>query len=76
VERVRFAQYPTAQYGAPSEIWVEIFFHSGLGNRADITLKAFNKQPTRMPEAMWMTFNPIVRGNGNWWLNKLGSMVK
>lgn len=38
-------------------------------------MSAFNKTATRMPEALWLSFNPVVSGNGSWWMNKLGTMV-
>ncbi len=34
-------------------------------------VSSFGKRPTRMPEAMWVTYNPVTSGAGSWWLNKV-----
>jgi hypothetical protein len=37
-----------------------------------LTFSWFNKRPTRMPEAMWLTFHPIVTDPNGWLLEKSG----
>lgn len=41
----------------------------------NVIVSMFGKTPTRMPEAMWLSFNPLTSGNGTWWMNKLGTMI-
>jgi len=35
----------------------------------------FDKRPTRMPEAMWLTFNPNVPNQNGWTMDKSGEQV-
>jgi hypothetical protein len=35
----------------------------------------FGKPPTRMPEALWLTFNPIVEDEKGWTLDKSGEWI-
>lgn len=35
----------------------------------------FDKLPTRMPEALWLTFNPIVADHNGWRMDKSGQQV-
>ncbi len=40
-----------------------------------ITLSSFGKPATRMPEALWLTFNPIVDDAKEWKLEKTGEWI-
>jgi len=35
----------------------------------------FDKSPTRMPEALWLTFNPVVADQTGWTMDKSGQTV-
>jgi hypothetical protein len=41
----------------------------------DLTLSWFGKPATRMPEALWLTFNPIVEDAHAWQLSKSGELI-
>ncbi len=56
----------------------KIFFEFILPkNEAVIHLVAscFNKAATRLPESMWLTFNPIAEDQKSWLLNKTNEMI-
>jgi hypothetical protein len=40
-----------------------------------VTLSSFGKPATRMPEALWLTFNPIVDDAKQWKLDKTGEWI-
>ncbi len=40
-----------------------------------LTLSWFGKPATRMPEALWLTFNPIVEDQKRWTLGKTGEAI-
>jgi hypothetical protein len=40
-----------------------------------LNLSWFGKPATRMPEAIWLTFNPIARQNQGWKMDKSGEQV-
>ena len=40
-----------------------------------LTVSWFGKPATRMPEALWLTFNPIVEDAKGWWLDKSGEAI-
>jgi hypothetical protein len=40
-----------------------------------LTVSWFEKPPTRLPEALWLTFNPAVAGEKGWTLEKCGEAV-
>ena len=41
----------------------------------DIELQWFNKQACRLPEALWLTFQPFVSKNADWQIEKLGEYI-
>jgi hypothetical protein len=43
--------------------------------RIDLTLSWFGKPATRMPEALWLTFNPIAEEQKGWKLEKTGEAI-
>lgn len=43
--------------------------------RIEVEFSWFDKRPTRMPEAMWLTFNPKIADRKNWVLDKSGEPV-
>ncbi len=40
-----------------------------------LSVKWFGKPATRMPEALWLTFNPIVEDTKSWLLGKTGELI-
>jgi hypothetical protein len=61
-------------YGCPRKVFLEVY----LPNRSPILqvqLKWFDKPANRMPEAMWLSFNPKVRTPSLWRMDKLGDSI-
>jgi hypothetical protein len=40
-----------------------------------ITLSWFGKPPTRLPESLWLTFNPVTAGDAQWMLQKCSESI-
>jgi hypothetical protein len=56
----------------------EIFVHYTLSKIApaiEITVSWFGKLPTRMPEALWFSFNPPVKDPKTWSMQKCGQQL-
>jgi hypothetical protein len=61
-------------YGCPRQAFIEVHLPdetSGL----ELQLKWFDKPANRMPEALWLTFNPKVPSPRNWMMDKLGQPI-
>jgi hypothetical protein len=61
--------------GAPSTAWLELDFSRPGSVSASLTLQ--NKTATRLPEAAWLTFQPVGAGApaSRWTMDKLGEPV-
>eukprot|EP01119_Soliformovum_irregulare_P006750 TRINITY_DN1917_c0_g1_i3.p1 TRINITY_DN1917_c0_g1~~TRINITY_DN1917_c0_g1_i3.p1 ORF type:complete len:528 (-),score=69.80 TRINITY_DN1917_c0_g1_i3:113-1696(-) len=57
-------------YGAPEVVWTQIQVEEG-----DISLSFqwFNKTSTRLPEALWLSFDPPP--GGEWHIDKMGEWI-
>ena len=67
-----------ADYGAPGSVWTTIDVVDGNGKsptRIQVVMGIFNKTQTRLPEAMFVRFNPVVAANASYEVNKLGSWI-
>lgn len=54
----------------PRQIFLELTFPDS-DPRIDCTLSVLGKTPNRMPEAMWLTFQPELRTGASWTLDKV-----
>lgn len=64
-------QESVKNYGASESLWIKYnFTHSNI----EIDLHVLNKTATRIPEAMWLSFNPKVN-SGYWSLSKLDAQI-
>lgn len=62
--------------GAPERCFVEYAIHTNVHtSEMHIRVMCFNKTPTRLPESLSVTFNPLVNNPQNWFMDKLGSLV-
>jgi len=61
-------------FGAPRQIYLTYAFSNTLP-QIDITLQWFEKPATRLPEAMWLKFSPIVSNPRLWEMDVMGSPV-
>jgi hypothetical protein len=53
---LQFDALLTTEYGAPSQLWLRVDVADQGG--VQLNLQWFNKTATRIPEALWMRFNP------------------
>lgn len=58
----------------PRDVYVDLLFPNGAPN-IHMDISWFGKPATRMPEALWLTFNPIVKDSGWWELEKTGEWI-
>jgi hypothetical protein len=58
----------------PKEIYVD-YTLSRVSPTLDITVSWFGKLPTRMPEALWFSFNPPIKDPKAWSMQKCGQQV-
>jgi Domain of unknown function (DUF5054) len=62
------------KFGAPRELWLTL-----IGQDEEpalsIDLQWFGKQATRLPEAMWLSFQPKLAEPKGWKLDKLGQYI-
>jgi len=58
----------------PKKIYLE-FFLPNIAPVIHLNFYSFDKPVTRMPESMWLTFNPVVSDPHGWMLGKSGEQV-
>ena len=69
-------RFPDAspQVAAPSRAWLALTLpHSEP--TLDFAASWFDKPATRMPEALWLTFNPLVEDPSAWLMDKCGEQI-
>jgi hypothetical protein len=71
---LKLAQEASEKYGAPKQVYVDIRLPNDQPI-IDIDLQWFEKPANRLPEAVWFTFNPVTRANGEWLMDKMGARV-
>lgn len=64
----------TYEYGCPQAFTVELFCPNA-SSELQITLQWFNKPASRIPEALWFSFNPDTSEPHGWRLDKLSEFV-
>ena len=58
----------------PGDVYVEFLFANGAPN-IHLDVSWFGKPATRMPEALWLTFNPIAEDVKGWTFDKCGERI-
>jgi hypothetical protein len=61
-------------YGCPRQVFLEIYFPD-RAPMLQYRLIWFDKPANRMPEALWLSFNPKVSSPALWKMDKLGQMI-
>eukprot|EP01125_Pyxidicula_operculata_P012339 TRINITY_DN404_c0_g1_i1.p1 TRINITY_DN404_c0_g1~~TRINITY_DN404_c0_g1_i1.p1 ORF type:complete len:756 (+),score=195.29 TRINITY_DN404_c0_g1_i1:7-2274(+) len=61
-------------FGAPKQVELYIIISTQTPS-IKLELQWFEKTATRLPEAMWLKFRPIVGDPKNWWMDVMGSPV-
>jgi hypothetical protein len=75
--RLQFQDDEATQSGRaafPREVFVEIQTRNGLP-ALRFEIRCSGKPATRMPEALWLTFNPIAEDPNGWKLDKSGEWI-
>lgn len=65
----------TEQLGAPRGIRLDVRFPHEAGHPIGFDLSLTEKDASRLPEAQWLGFRPVVADGGTWSLGKLGTRV-
>lgn len=60
------------ELGAPARLVMEYKCHR---TAIDITCIWMDKNPCRLPEGTWLSFNPKVNSSSNWLMDKMGQQV-
>lgn len=60
--------------GAPAAVWVTLSAPRGARD-VNVTVLLVNKTATRLPEALFLTFQPTNVTKGSWTMTKLGSAM-
>jgi hypothetical protein len=58
----------------PRDVYVELLLSNGAPN-VHLNISWFGKPATRLPEALWLTFNPIAADQKGWTLDKSGEWI-
>ncbi|GAC1361871.1 MAG: hypothetical protein NVSMB3_10130 [Acidobacteriaceae bacterium] len=58
----------------PREMWMEMRMPKAEA-RVDLRLVTMGKEANRMPEAMWLSFDPETKGERGWRLEKVGERI-
>jgi hypothetical protein len=61
-------------YGCPRRLTTELYLpHDKPG--VYLTAQWFGKPASRLPEALWLSFHPLVREDADWRLEKMGEWI-
>ena len=72
--QMRMPEAAATQYGCPRILWLSISAPSPT--LLNVTLLPFDKRGTRLPEALWIGFSPLVPGRSpDWVLDKMGTEI-
>ena len=74
VARLQFGPQEHRTTAWPQDCYLDLLF-SKTEPSLEVHLKWFGKRSNRMPEALWLTFNPAVFEAQNWSLSKMGQKV-
>jgi len=64
-------------YGGPLTLWtsLSVSVNAQRTISVNVTLSWWSKEPTRLPESHWFSFNPVVGNPPSWQMDKLGHLV-
>lgn len=71
---LRMPRAACERMGAPRDLTLEYIFKKNT-HTVECKLQWFDKDAYRLPEAAWMSFNPIVNNPNQWKLDKIGQLV-
>eukprot|EP00048_Salpingoeca_helianthica_P005546 m.89006 g.89006 ORF g.89006 m.89006 type:complete len:722 (-) comp13639_c1_seq3:776-2941(-) len=61
--------------GGPQDIWLQLDVPASSDAQLTASISVFNKTATRLPEALFLQFNPVGGARGGWYAQKLGGKV-
>lgn len=67
------AHFPSEAVAAPKQVYLEYGFRSD--HEIDLAVYWFGKVANRLPEAYWLSFNPVVNDPQGWEIHKLGQWI-
>ncbi|KAL0486672.1 hypothetical protein AKO1_001653 [Acrasis kona] len=71
-----FPSISHANYGAPEKVLVMVTLSKNKDcGMVSIDVEYQNKTPTRIPESLWVSFNPNVPNPNDWFMSKLDTLV-
>lgn len=74
IAELHFAEKAVTTFGAPRYLTLEIVeLPCGFG--IDMTLQWFEKQATRIPEAVWFSLMPNISDFWRWTVDKIGTQI-
>ncbi len=62
------------RYGCPRQVWINYLFPENE-SAVHIALQWFDKPASRLPEALWFSFNPRIPSPKLWRLDKIGEWI-
>lgn len=71
---LRMPEQATAVYGCPALFQVALYLPIHAPE-VHFDVRWFDKPASRMPEALWLSFDPIIDEPEGWQLDKLGALV-
>ncbi|MFE0555089.1 DUF5054 domain-containing protein [Paenibacillus sp. NPDC058910] len=74
IASLRMSRAACERMGAPRELTLEYVFKKNT-QTVECKLQWFDKDAYRLPEAAWMSFNPIVNNPNQWKLDKIGQFI-
>ncbi len=60
------------EFGAPARLSLAYTLHD---DRIEVVLQWFSKPANRLPEAFWLSFQPITNDENGWRFEKIGQMI-
>jgi hypothetical protein len=66
--------YRSGRASFPRQVFLELLLPKALPE-IHLSLSCFQKPATRLPEALWLTFNPIAEDPKGWTLDKSGESI-
>lgn len=75
VEVLSSVTFPVDRPGAPSEVWLRWTWADDADLHLSLKVWWPDKPATRLPEATWLSFSPLVDDPSAWTIDKLGQPV-
>ncbi|WP_207655687.1 DUF5054 domain-containing protein [Vallitalea okinawensis] len=71
---LKFDPISSEEYGCPRKVIITYRFDK-VKNKIDVALEWYEKDANRLPEALWIQFNPFVKDSHQWYMDKMGKHI-